>query len=107
MVAELLDLFADRPTYWRTLTHAVLQAPEAVVPGTASTTELFAGLWRGQDPDRAAASAVAGVTALGWLVFGGFMAETTGGDPADIRRLVEERVAAAFATEGPAPSASV
>ncbi len=81
VVAELLDLLAARPTYWRTLVHAVLQAPEAAVPGTASTTELFAGLWRGQDPDRAASSAVAGMTALGWLLFGEYWRTRPGPTP--------------------------
>ena len=46
VVAELLDLLADHPSYWRTLVHAVLDSPEAALPGTASTTELFSGLWR-------------------------------------------------------------
>ena len=96
-VAALLDLLAERPTYWRTLVHAVLQTPEAAVPGTAQTTELFAGLWRGQDPDRAASSAVAGMTALGWLLFGGFMSEATGADPDEVRRLVAAQLADALA----------
>lgn len=105
VVAELLELLAARPTYWRTLVHAVLQAPEVAVPGTASTTELFAGLWRGQDPDRAASSAVAGMTALGWLLFGEYLVDATGADPADVRRLVAEQVAGAFRTDGPGPTA--
>ena len=50
VVAELLDLLAERPSYWRTLVHAVLDSPEAALPGTASTTELFSGLWRGATP---------------------------------------------------------
>ena len=49
VVAELLDLLAARPSYWRTLVHAVLDSPEAALPGTASTTELFSGLWRDGD----------------------------------------------------------
>ena len=93
VVAALLDLLADRPSYWRTLVHAVLQAPEAAVPGTASTTELFSGLWRGADEERASATAVSGLTVLGWLLFRDFMADATGGDPEEIRRLVAEQVA--------------
>jgi len=97
VVAELLDLLATRPTYWRALVNAVLDAPEAAVPGTASTTELFSGLWRGGDPGDADATAVAGATVLGWLIFGGFMVEATGADPDAVRRRVAEQVAGLFA----------
>src|SRR5688572_28742666 len=66
VVAELLDLLADRPSYWRTLVHAVLDSPEAALPGTASTTELFSGLWRGgpigEEKGRAVPTSVAGMT---------------------------------------------
>lgn len=91
-VAALLDVLAARPTYWRTLAHAVLDTPEAAVPGTASTTELFADLWRDTDPAHATDTAVAGATVLGWLLFGGFIAESTGADPADVRQRVAEQV---------------
>lgn len=103
-VGRLLDLLAQRPSYWRTVVQAVLQAPEAVIPGTASTTELFADLWRGGDSERAAASAVAGLTAVGWLVFGDFLADATGADPAEVRRLVADQVAAVLAAD-PDPDA--
>lgn len=93
VVAELLDLLADRPSYWRTLVHAVLDSPEAALPGTASTTELFSGLWRDDDADRAAATSVAGLTVLGWLIFGEFMTDATGADGDDVRRAVAEQVA--------------
>lgn len=96
VVTELLDLLAARPTYWRALVNAVLDAPEAAVPGTASTTELFSGLWRGRDPGSADATAVAGVTALGWLIFGGFMVEATGADADAVRRRVAEEISALF-----------
>ncbi|MEV7398195.1 TetR/AcrR family transcriptional regulator [Aeromicrobium sp. NPDC092404] len=92
VVAELLDLLAERPSYWRTLVHAVLDSPEAALPGTASTTELFSGLWDGDDPDRAVATSAAGASVLGWLIFGQFMSEATGADPADVRRAVAEQV---------------
>jgi AcrR family transcriptional regulator len=103
VVAELLDLLADRPSYWRTLVHAVLDSPEAAIPGTASTTELFSGLWRGadsdadSDADRAVPTAVAGMTVLGWLIFGRFMSEATGADPDEARRAVADQVAALIA----------
>lgn len=97
VVSELLDVLAGRPTYWRALVHAVLDAPEAAVPGTAGTTDLFAGLWRGGEPADADASAVAGLTVLGWLIFGEFMADTTGADPDEVRRRVAGQVAALFA----------
>src|SRR5688572_23876600 len=62
VVAELLDLLAARPSYWRTLVHAVLDSPEAALPGTALTTELFSGLWRGgpirEEKDRAVPTSV-------------------------------------------------
>ena len=98
VVAELLDLLAARPSYWRTLVHAVLDSPEAALPGTASTTELFSGLWRGnaieEEKDRAVPTSVAGMTVLGWLIFGKFMTDATGADVEDARRAVAEQVAA-------------
>jgi AcrR family transcriptional regulator len=99
VVAELLDLLAARPSYWRTLVHAVLDSPEAALPGTASTTELFSGLWRDTDgdADRAVSTSVAGMTVLGWLIFGRFMTEATGADVEDTKRAVAEQVAALIA----------
>jgi hypothetical protein len=94
VVAQLLDVLAARPSYWRTLVHAVLDTPEAAIPGTATTTELFSGFWRDADADRATPTAVAGMTVLGWLIFGRFMSETTGADPEEMRRAVAEQVAA-------------
>jgi TetR/AcrR family transcriptional regulator, repressor for neighboring sulfatase len=91
--AELLELLEGFPSYWRTLVSAVLDAPEAAVPGTAATTELFRALWRDTDPELATTSAVAGATALGWLIFGRFMSEATGADPDDVRREVAAQIA--------------
>lgn len=101
VVAELLDLLAARPSYWRTLVHAVLDSPEAALPGTALTTELFSGLWRGDeaDPDRAVSTSVAGMAVLGWLIFGRFMADATGADAGDVRLAVAEQVAALISTQ--------
>lgn len=103
VVAELLDLLADRPSYWRTLVHAVLDSPEAALPGTSSTTELFSGLWRGSDSeggaDQAVPTSVAGMTVLGWLIFGRFMTDATGADPKEARRAVAEQVAALIAAQ--------
>jgi AcrR family transcriptional regulator len=96
VVAELLDLLAERPSYWRTLVHAVLDSPEAAIPGTSSTTDLFSGLWRDTDADRAVPTTVAGMTVLGWLIFGRFMTETTGADPDEVRLAVAEQVSALF-----------
>ena len=97
VVAELLDLLAEHPSYWRTLVHAVLDSPEAALPGTASTTELFSGLWRSSDaegdPGRAIDTSVAGMTVLGWLIFGRFMTDATGADVDETRRAVAEQVA--------------
>src|SRR5687768_6549519 len=39
VVTELLEVLAARPSYWRALVHAVLDSPQAAVPGTAATTE--------------------------------------------------------------------
>jgi AcrR family transcriptional regulator len=97
VVAELLNLLADRPSYWRTLVHTVLDSPEAALPGTASTTELFSGLWRDDDTDRAVQTSVAGLAVLGWLIFGPFMSDATGADHEDVRRAVAEQVAALIA----------
>jgi AcrR family transcriptional regulator len=94
VVAELLDLLAARPSYWRTLVHAVLDSPEAALPGTALTTELFSGLWRDGDDERAVPTSVAGMTVLGWLIFGQFMTDATGADPEETRRAVADQVAA-------------
>lgn len=109
-VAELLDLLADRPSYWRTLVHAVLDSPEVALPGTASTTELFSDLWRGsatdRDADRAVPTSVAGMTVLGWLIFGRFMTDATGADIEQTRQAVAEQVAALISTQtsaGPRP----
>ena len=103
VVAELLDLLAARPSYWRTLVHAVLDSPEAALPGTASTTELFSGLWRGSDTegdaDRAVPTSVAGMTVLGWLIFGQFMIDATGADAEETRRAVADQVAALIAAQ--------
>ncbi|WP_372728494.1 TetR/AcrR family transcriptional regulator [Nocardioides sp.] len=101
VVDQVLDVLAERPTYWRALAHAVLESPDVAVPGTASTTELFASLWRESDPGRATDSAVAGATALGWLIFGAFMSEATGADPGDVRRGVAEQIARLTAPEQP------
>jgi TetR/AcrR family transcriptional regulator, repressor for neighboring sulfatase len=100
VVAELLELLAARPSYWRTLVHTVLDSPEAAIPGTASTTDLFSGLWRDTDEDRAAATSVAAVTVLGWLIFGRFMTDTTGADPEEVKRAVADQVSALFTSDG-------
>ena len=97
VVAKLLELLADRPTYWRTLVHAVLDSPEAAVPGTAATTDLFSGLWRDNDPDNAVQTSVAGLSVLGWLIFGDYMSDATGADPEDVRRAIASQVAALIA----------
>jgi hypothetical protein len=76
--------------------HAVLDAPEAATPGTASTTDLFSGLWSGREPGSADATAVAASTVLGWLLFGEFLAETTGADADGVRRRVADQVSALF-----------
>ncbi|MEO6605410.1 MAG: TetR/AcrR family transcriptional regulator [Aeromicrobium sp.] len=99
VVAELLDLLAASPSYWRTLVHAVLDSPEAALPGTALTTELFSGLWRDSDPDDAVQTAVAGASVLGWLIFGGFISDATGAEPEDVRRAVAEQISALLATQ--------
>lgn len=90
---DLLQVLAGYPTYWRALVHAVLEAPDVAAPGTAVTTELFASLWRGLEPSRAAAAAVAASTVLGWIIFGDFMTQTTGADPDEVRRIAAEQVA--------------
>ncbi len=97
VVAQLLDLLAERPSYWRTLVHAVLDSPEVALPGTASTTALFSGLWREGDADAVPVS-VAGMTVLGWLIFGQFMADATGADAEETRRAVADQVAALIST---------
>ena len=92
IIASLLEVLSDRPTYWRSLANAVLDEPDAAVPGTTRTTEMFAGLWRGGAPGSADATAVAGVTVLGWLIFGDFMVNSTDADADAVRRLVIDQV---------------
>jgi len=94
VVSRLLELFAERPTYWRAMANAVLDNPDAAVAGTGSTTDLFAGLWSGGDPESADATAVAGVTVLGWLIFGSFMTKSTGGQPEAVQQKVVDVVCA-------------
>lgn len=102
--AGLLDLLAGHPAYWRTLAQTVLEAPDAAVPGTAATTAPFRRLWESgteHDPERAAGSALAGATTLGWLIFGAFMCEVTGADADAVRRLAGEQVARLAGGEAP------
>jgi len=90
---ELLELLADYPSYWRALLHAVVETPEVAVAGTDATTALFREMWRAGGPTNASRSALAGATALGYLVFGTFMTEATQADPDDVRRLAAEQLA--------------
>lgn len=92
VVADLLDVLASRPTYWRALVHAVLARPDVAVAGSRSTTDLFSGLWR-ESAGRSAASAATGAAVLGWLIFGDFMAEVTGADPDEVRDVLAAVVA--------------
>jgi AcrR family transcriptional regulator len=92
-VAELLALLADYPSYWRALLHAVVETPEVAVDGTDATTALFREMWRAGGSTDPARSALAGATALGYLVFGAFMTEATEADPDDVRRLAAAQVA--------------
>ena len=93
VVEDLLELLATRPSYWRTLVNAVLDTPEVALPGTASTTELFSGLWREAEGAGSVPTAVAGMTVLGWLIFGRFMNEATGADASETRHAIAEQVA--------------
>lgn len=102
--AELLALLADHPAYWRTLAQTVLAAPGAAVAGTTATTEPFRRLWRSDtdlDPERAAGSALAGATTLGWLIFGAFMCEVTDADADDVRRLAGEQLSGLVEADAP------
>jgi AcrR family transcriptional regulator len=102
--AELLVLLSGHPAYWRTLAQTVLEAPDAAVPGTAATTAPFRRLWEStteHDPERAAGSALAGATTLGWLIFGAFMCEVTGADADAVRRLAGDQVARLAGGEAP------
>jgi AcrR family transcriptional regulator len=105
VVDRLLALFAERPTYWRALVNSVLDHPDGAVAGTGSTTDLFATLWSGGDPESADATAVAGVVVLGWLLFGDFMAQSTDASPATVQRLVVEIVCGLIEGRPPAGGA--
>ena len=103
VVAELLDLLADRPSYWRTLVHAVLDSPEAALARhRVDDRALLRPLARQRpegDADQAVPTSVAGMTVLGWLIFGRFMTDATGADPEETRRAVAEQVAALIAAQ--------
>jgi AcrR family transcriptional regulator len=98
--AELLELLAGFPSYWRALLHAVVETPEVAVAGTDATTALFREMWRAGGSTDPARSALAGASALGYLVFGAFMSETTGADPDDVRRLAAGQVAGLMGVTG-------
>lgn len=102
LVERALEVLAQRPSYWRTLAHAVLESPDAAVPGTAATTDLFRGLWRDVPASGAVGTAVAAATALGWLVFRDFVEETVGADSDEVRRAVAAHVARLVGPAGPA-----
>lgn len=99
--AELLSLLADFPSFWRALLHAVVETPEVAVAGTDATTALFREMWRAGGPTDPTRSALAGATALGYLVFGAFMTEATEADPDDVRRLAADQIAALMGVTAP------
>ena len=78
--------------------HAVLDSPEAATPGTASTTELFSGLWSGGEAGQCGRHRGGRVDGAGLAVFGEFLAETTGADADVVRRRVAEQVSALFSS---------
>ena len=100
-VAPLLDVLAARPSYWRALVHAVLDAPEAASPGTASTTELFSGLWSGGEPGSADAPRWPRRRCWAGSSSAGSSTETTGADADAVRRRVADQVSGLFGGPGP------
>lgn len=97
-VAELMVVFANYPTYWRSLAHVALHDPTLAEQGAAPTTELFVDLLRRAGDGQAAVSAA--VTAslmLGWLAFGDFLVTATDADRAQTDRAVAVAVRALVA----------
>lgn len=94
-VAELMTVFANYPTYWRSLAHVALHDPTLAEQGSAPTTELFVDLLRRAGDEQAAVSAA--VTAslmLGWLAFGDFLVTATDADRGQADRAVASAVRA-------------
>lgn len=94
-VTELMAVFANYPTYWRSLAHVALHDPTLAEQGAAPTTELFVDLLRRAGDGQAAVSAA--VTAslmLGWLAFGDFLVTATDADRGQTDRAVAAAVGA-------------
>ncbi len=94
-VAELMTVFANYPTYWRSLAHVALHDPALAEQGAAPTTALFVELLRQAGDEQAPVSAA--VTAslmLGWLAFGDFLVTATDADRAQTDRAVAVAVRA-------------
>lgn len=94
-IAKVMAVFANYPTYWRSLAHVALYDPALAEQGAAPTTTLFVDLLRRTGDDQAPVSAA--VTAslmLGWLAFGDFVVTATGADRARTDRAVASAVSA-------------
>jgi AcrR family transcriptional regulator len=79
-IVDVLRQLQSRPTYWRILARAVLDAPQLLEPGRTSAASTVLAMLSGSDervePDATTrtAAAVAGSLALGWIVFGDHLA---------------------------------
>ncbi|GAA5127638.1 TetR/AcrR family transcriptional regulator [Haloechinothrix salitolerans] len=92
-ITKLMAVFANYPTYWRSLAHVALHDPALAEQGAAPTTQLFVDLLRRAGDERAQVSAA--VTAslmLGWLAFGDFVVTATGADRDRTNRAVATAV---------------
>ena len=109
--ARMLRLLQDFPAYWRVLARIVLDDPAMLadlpLPAAGVTLGLMTGGGEADEEARVAA-AVAGSTALGWLVFGPHLANILGlTDRGRLRRKVGDAVRAAVRRRprpGPGPT---
>lgn len=94
-VAELMSVFANYPTYWRSLAHVALHDPTLAEQGAAPTTQLFVELLRkAGDEEAQVSAAVTASLMLGWLAFGDFVVTATAADRARTDRAVASAVSA-------------
>jgi len=94
--AGLLSLLRSHQAYWRVLARLVLDEPSVLVglelPAAGMVLDLITG-GAGADEQARVAAAVAGSTALGWLVFGPHLAGVLGvTDPERLEPAVADAV---------------
>lgn len=106
--AGLLALLRSHQAYWRVLARLVLDEPSVLagldLPAAGMVLDLITGR-AGADEQARVAAAVAGSTALGWLVFGPHLAGVLGvSDPSRLEPAVADAVSHAVRQRRSTPS---